>query len=103
MPSEKEHTSSLSMRDLSKIMVYLGLMVSLVAWVQAEFAVPKILERTAEQIRIELEEHSKNPHPVSASIREIDTMRKSIEASINSFKEDTHQRLARIEQKLDRL
>ena len=100
---KKKTTFPLSMKDLTKIIGVLGLVVSLIAWVHAEFTVPKILNSTATQIREELEAHSKYPHPVSASRREIELMQKSIEKSIDDFKTDTHQRLTRIEQKLDRL
>lgn len=91
------------MKDMSKLIGSLALVVSLIAWVHAEFTVPKILNSTSEQIREELEAHSKYPHPVSASRREIEMMQKAIEDSIDSLKADTNQRLSRIEQKLDRL
>lgn len=100
---KKKTTFPLPMKDLTKIIGGLGLVVSLVAWVHAEFTVPKILNSTSEQIRKELEEHSQYPHPVSASRREIELMQKSIEKSIDDFKIDSNQRLTRIEQKLDRL
>ena len=103
LPKQKTSTFPLSMKDLTKIIGSLGLVISLIAWVHAEFTVPKILNSTAEQIRGELDEHSKYPHPVSASRREIELMQKAIENSIDGFKTDTHQRLTRIEDKLDRL
>ena len=105
VPSEEKRQSAfhLSMRDMTKIVGCIGIFISLIAWVHAEFTVPKILNSTAEQVRMGIQEHSKYPHPVSASRREIEMMQKAIETSINDFKQDTHQRLGRIEQKLDRL
>lgn len=93
----------LSMKDMTKIVGVLGVVVSLIAWVHAEFTVPKILNSTSVQIKDAIKSHSEYPHPVSASRREIEVMQKSIETSIDDFKEDTNQRLGRIEQKLDRL
>jgi hypothetical protein len=94
---------SLPMKDISKIVALLGLVVSAIAWMHAEVTVPKILQQTKIQIDESVKEHSKFPHPVSASRREFEMLKGAIEASMDDFKEDTRQRLGRIESKLDRL
>lgn len=102
--AQKKKTSlSLPMKDISKIVVLLGIVVSAivsaVAWMHAEVTVPKILQQTSIQIQEAIENHSGFPHPVSASRREFEMLKESID----DLKQDTRQRLARIEQKLDRL
>lgn len=106
--AQKKKTSlSLPMKDISKIVVLLGIVVSAIvsciAWMHAEVTVPKILQQTSIQIRKAIENHSGFPHPVSASRREFEMLKDSIEKSIDDLKQDTRQRLSRIEQKLDRL
>lgn len=85
------------------IVLLSGVVMSIVGWIHAEVTIPKILNRTAEQIRLQIIEHSKNPHPVSASRREFEMLKTSIEDGMDDFKEDTRSRLTRIEQKVDRL
>jgi hypothetical protein len=118
----KEKPISLSMKDISKLVALLGIVASAIAWVHAEVAIPRILKETSIQIQQALEDaiprilqktsaqtedaiedHSGFPHPVSASRREFEMMKDSIESSIGDFKQDTRQRLGRIEQKLDQL
>ena len=93
----------LSMKDLSKIIGVLGVVISLIAWVHAEFTVPRILNTTANQMKDAIKDHVNFTHPGSATRREIELLQKGIEDSINSLRSDTNQRLNRIEQKVDRL
>lgn len=95
----------LNWKDVTTIVVAItllsGMLMSIVGWIHAEVTIPKILNRTTEQIREAIEMHSKNPHPVSASRREFEMLKTGIEDSIDDFKQDSRQRLTRIEQKLD--
>ncbi len=104
---KKTPSLSLPMKDISKIVALLGLVVSAIvstiAWMHAEVTVPKILQQTSIQIQEAIDDHSSFPHPVSASRREFEMLKDSIENSIDDLKQDTRQRLGRIEQKLDRL
>ena len=106
-PGAKEDTRRMNWKDVTTIIVAVtilsGMLMSIVGWIHAEVTIPKILHRTSEQIREALEVHSKNPHPVSASRREFEMLKTSIEDSIDDFKTDSRQRLTRIEEKVDRL
>lgn len=97
----------LNWKDVTTIIVAVtvlsGMLMSIVGWIHAEVTIPKILHQTSEQIREALEVHSKNPHPVSASRREFEMLKKGIEDSMDDFKTDSRDRLTRIEAKVDRL
>ena len=75
---KKTKPLSLPMKDISKIVVLLGIVVSAivsaVAWMHAEVTVPKILQQTSIQIQEAIENHSGFPHPVSASRREFEML-----------------------------
>ncbi len=98
-------TKRLNWRDIATIIgsvvLLSGLMMSIVGWIHAEVTIPKILNQTSEQIKAAIEHHSKFPHPVSASRKEFEMLKNSIDDSIDDFKLDSRQRLTRIEAKLD--
>ncbi len=86
---------------IASVVLLSGLTMTVVGWVHAEVTIPKILNQTSAQIRDALDHHSKFPHPVSASRKEFELLKEGIDESIDDFKEDSRQRLTRIEAKLD--
>ena len=81
------------------IVLFSGVVMSIVGWIHAEVTIPKILHRTSIQIKEAIEVHSKFSHPVSVPRREFDMLK-------NNLKEDlgrVEKCLDRIEQKVDRL
>lgn len=91
------------MTIITSVVLLSGVTMSIVGWVHAEVTIPKILNKTSEQIKEAISEHSKYPHPVSASRREFEMLKSSIDESIDDFKQDARNRLNRIEQKLDNM
>jgi len=92
------------------IVLLSGVVMSIVGWIHAEVTIPKILNRTAVQIKEAIETHSKFSHPVSVPRREFDILQANlkenlgrVESAVKEFKTENKTRLDRIEQKVDRL
>lgn len=94
----------LNWKDVTTIIVAVtvmsGMLMSIVGWIHAEVTIPKILNRTADQIDKAIDRHSKHPHPVSASKKDVIETREMIKEDIQEWKQETRARLDRIESKL---
>ena len=104
VPAKRE--SKLSLKEIMQLAAVMsllcGLVTSVVAYIHADVTIPKILQKTAEQIDRVIERHSRYPHPVSASKKDVENVRDMIKEDIQEWKQETRTRLSRIEQKLDR-
>ncbi len=109
----KEEKRRLNWRDIATIIgtvtVLSGLVMSIVAWVHAESTIPKILQKTAEQVEKAIDRHTKHPHPVSVPRREFEILTTDlkedigkVESAVKEFKAENKERLDRIEEKIDR-
>ena len=101
-PARKE--SRLNVKEVIQlatvISITCGAITSIVAYIHADVTIPKILNRTAEQIDKAIERHSRHPHPVSASKEDVIETRDMIKDDIQEWKQETRARLDRIESKL---
>ncbi len=82
------------------ISITCGAITSIVAYIHADVTIPKILNRTSEQIDKAIERHAKYPHPPSASKSDLERVEQSIKEDLKEWKNDTRTRLDRIEQKI---
>lgn len=102
VPAKKE--SKLGIKELLQLAALMsilcGLVTSIVAYIHADVTIPKILNRTTEQIEKALERHSRYPHPISASKQDVIQTRDLIKEDIEEWKTETRTRLDRIERKL---
>ena len=82
------------------ISITCGAITSIVAYIHADVTIPKILNKTAEQIDEAIERHAKLPHQVSASKEDLIGVRDNIKEDLQEWKQETRTRLDRIESKL---